>query len=739
MSRKALIICISVIAAFVVVITVALSVLYSGTAASKDKQSAGRDYALMSAIPADAVAVLRFEGLESAVSALCSENSTLQMLVGAKERKGKFFSFLDSLYNEKSKSLLYTCETEISFHYIGELKPLLIIDAAKSKSPESAEISKVKSVAGHFGLYAEYIDAGEFTSNDNVLKKRSLLMVSPSDILIQSSQRHLKRSVSILDTEGFSESVGMVAGDDMLIVPNANLKKIISGTISSSYRADAEFLAKFSDCVAFDIASNSEDGLSLWGKSHSGADPRNFLNVYGSVNPSKSEISDLLPSYTVFVAAVPFDDVAAYHSAYMKFAETLALARKLDGDRKNLQKKYGTDPLVWAKCLDLKEIAVAKFRIAGKMEKVLLVRVGNKDEEMVFHPGFVSTLFGSLFAMPDASGFIVKDSWMIVGSGAVIEEYKSGRALEYPLSKYFADADVHNRLSQKDSYFASYYSATEDAATVDEVFSTSIASAVKGSCKDISFEPVFLNVGEGKTGTEISFDLSRKIVLKSQAPVSERNTEVIVPQGPFKVKNSGTGRMNLFYQQQNNYLCLKEDGGKGLWAVPFSGPICGSAQTVDYFANGKLQILFASGTKLHLIDRLGRFVNPFPVDLKKEILIGPDVYDFSGKRRYNVMVLHKDNTIEMYNLQGRKPAEWKGITSKETIKGLPERIVVGGRTFWVVRTSIQTLIFGFYGGEPLTRKSGDKMIRTDSAVIPAGNDAVEVTCYDGKKHTIKLI
>jgi hypothetical protein len=213
---------------------------------------------------------------------------------------------------------------------------------------------------------------------------------------------------------------------------------------------------------------------------------------------------------------------------------------------------------------------------------------------------------------------------------------------------------------------------------------------------------------------------------------------VSVSKGPFKVRNSGTGKMNLFYQQENMYLCLQEEGGKGLWGVPFTERICGTASTVDYYANGKLQILFGAGTKLHLIDRLGRFVTGFPVDLKKEILIGPDVYDFNGTRRYNVMVLHKDNTIEMYNLKGQKPSSWNGIRPSEIIRGLPERIIVGGNTFWVVRTSVQTLIYPFYGGQPLTVFEGDQMAMPDSEVRIIDGSAVELQCYDGKARTVKL-
>ena len=148
--------------------------------------------------------------------------------------------------------------------------------------------------------------------------------------------------------------------------------------------------------------------------------------------------------------------------------------------------------------------------------------------------------------------------------------------------------------------------------------------------------------------------------------------------------------------------------------------------------------MFGSGSSIYLIDRLGHYVNGFPLDLGKDILVGPDVYDFNGSRAYNIMVLHKDNTIEMYNLKGVRPSSWTTITAPETIKGLPERLEVGGKTFWVVRTSIQTLIYPFGGGGAVTGFKGDQMIRPDSEVTVADASSVSVSCYDGQTRTVRL-
>lgn len=300
-----------------------------------------------------------------------------------------------------------------------------------------------------------------------------------------------------------------------------------------------------------------------------------------------------------------------------------------------------------------------------------------------------------------------------------------------------ADAGQKDMLSASPASMVVYFSFTENKDGHAKIFTKDFAAALAPLYEEADYCPAVMTVTKGKSGLRMGIQMPRLTMMRIKAPEYERDTTVVIPQGPFTVKNSGTGKMNTFYQNQHGSLCLQEEG-KGLWGVPFKGKLCGTAHNVDYYANGKLQIIFGSGSSVYIIDRLGRFVNGFPVDLGKEILIGPDVYDFNGTKAYNIMVLHKDNTIEMYNLKGKKPSSWKTITAPETIKGLPERIVAGGSTFWVVRTSVQTLIYPFGGGNAVTAFKGDQMIRPDSEIRVVDGTSVSVDCYDGKSRTVKL-
>ena len=134
-------------------------------------------------------------------------------------------------------------------------------------------------------------------------------------------------------------------------------------------------------------------------------------------------------------------------------------------------------------------------------------------------------------------------------------------------------------------------------------------------------------------------------------------------------------------------------------------------ESIDYYRNGRLQYLFAAGSRLYLIDRLGRFVSGFPAELGKEVLLGPSVCDVTGDGGYRAFVLHTDNTIELYNLHGQKAEGWETMTSGEFFKDLPEPVEHSGKKYWLVRTSGGPAVYGLNGGTPLSGKEAAKILK----------------------------
>lgn len=726
MSRKTLIFCLAVLSAMFIVLGIAVAFLYSGTeSGSRRKEvSLKGSCECLAAVPSDAVLVTCASRLDKACRSILST-----------------FSFPDSLMAEVERGSLASMKkapVAVSLHYSGKLIPLYVFDMS-GVSESASDILSEK--------------VGELGCNSQ--KNGDYLIVSESDALVKSASRHLDTRISIVDAPGFADAMEAVEGDILMFVPHLHAKRLLAAMADRKLSRHTSFVERIADWTAFAVESEGVD-VSLAGAMIHESEADEFLTVLEACTPSASHVADVLPSYTISAVAIPVSDNEKYISAYKSFIDSRQNLHNLTSRQKSLGSAAGIMPEALFDGLKVKEIANASFKVDGKLERVNLIRISNKEAGLVFkgndittfrgytptvhswaYGSFLASVFGELFSLEDESCFTFANGWIITGSRQAIEEYVERKALSYNLSKYLADAGVSDLLSGQPALALMYYSLTEDR---DETFSVLKPQIEKklAAAMDADFAPVVVTISKDDGQLTVNADVHSLTLKKTKAPVFERDTTVVVPSGPFQVKNSHTGKINTFYQNAQNSLCLRDENGKDLWGVPFAKKICGTAHNVDYFANGKLQIVFGAGNQIYVIDRLGRYVSGFPLDLGKEILIGPDVYDFSGARRYNIIVLHKDNTIEMYNLKGKQPESWKGIAPAETIKSLPERIAVGGNDFWVVRTSMQTLIYPFYGGEPVTKLDGDEKIRPDSEVKVVDGTSVQVSCYNGKTRTLKI-
>ena len=720
MSRKSLILCISALAVLLLGLGVAIAFLYSGTGNSSDRKGAASfdgARSCLSAVPSDAVLVSSFDNVGSACKGILSGFG--------------FPSSLSAMIEDGSLASLRKCSMAVSLHYTGRIHALYVMDLGRASD---ATVVELEAFVRDSGMHSSRVE--------------DFIAVSGSETLVRSAVRHCEKNVSIADAPGFEEALEMVEGGDVVLVSNLHAQKLMSSMFASSVVRHSSFVERMADWMAFNVTSDSGLPVSMAGSILYEGEPDEFMTVFDDCKPSVSEVGEVLPSYTLSVVSLPLRNINGYIGAYKSFMDSRQALQKFNARQKALEASAGVSPEEFFRLLDVKELASATLVLGSKVEKINLIRSGCRDAGLISkggdvswaYPSFISSVFGQFFALADESCYTRIDDWIITGSKAAVEAFSSETFLEYTLEEYLADAGKASLLSGKPSLLTAYYSLTEDKDRLSSFLKSDMSGLVAGMTSGCDCAPALFTLAKDKNGMQASFDIHTLTLQKTKAPTHERDTVVVVPAGPFKVKNSHTGKMNTFYQNAQNAICLRDETGKDLWGVPLGKPICGTAHNVDYYANGKLQIIFGAGSSIYIIDRLGRYVNGFPLDLGRKITLGPDIYDFSGARRYNVMVLHNDNTVQMYNLKGKKPDAWKGITvADETIKALPERLTVGGKDFWIVRTSIQTLIFPFYGGDPLTVFEGDSKIRPDSPVTAVDGTSVQAESYDGKTRNIKLI
>ncbi len=708
MNRKSLITCLSVLAVMVVGIVVAVAVLYHDGNKVKPVESR---FEILQAVPSNAVVVGCFAH---------AKDLALPVLSG--------FSFpaaLSEMIAEGGLGTLAEMPVAFSLHYSGKLTPLYVFNVGEASPATAMWADELVSFAKNQGLQAAY--------------EAPYVLMAETETLVKSSIRHMEQSLSIIDAPGFNDATKSVTGDNLLFVSYAHARPLFSSLLNRKHSSFAAFAGTLGDWAAFSVGRSGHAPCVLSGQQIHDGDASEFMSVLAESPESVSGLSDVLPSYTTYAVSIPMTSVEDYLDGYKGYLDSKQMLSSYNFRHNEMRKSCGISPVELMQRAGVTEVAKAAFGPYDRQHEVCLVNFKKVDSLLIRNASsFVPSVFGPFFGVKDASCMTVFDDWLVIGSAEAVEEYESGRALEYTLKQYMKDAGSEDMLASKECSMLAYMNFTQSSSLLSDVLKPEVRKAFDHLYEGIEYAPMVFMTYEkhGEVTSEIS--VANLSMQRVKAPVHERDTVVTVPTGPFKVKNSGTGRMNLFYQNAQGAICLKEETGAGIWGVPFGKPLCGRASTVDFYANGKLQIIFASEDKVYLIDRLGRFVTGFPLNLGKPIRLGPDVYDFNGARAYNIMVLHNDNTIEMYNLKGKKPASWKGIVCSETIKDLPERIEVGGKTFWVVRTSIQTLIYPFEGGNPLTVFEGQKMILPTSGIKVVDGTSVQAETYGGKTVTIKL-
>ena len=719
MNRKTLTILIATAVILIGGIAFAVARLYSETGSGTvDGSRFLEDHQLVKAVPSDAAVVVCFRNFGHACELLGDSLAVFGELASNK---------FDKIAATQAGSLK-KAPAIMSVHYSKDMPPLLILEAGKALADSTAELRNLLAAADSSGLQTRI--------NGN------LLLISSSETIINSSVRHLEEGHSILEAKGFTEiaSACTATGDDVIFFSNAYADNILGSFMSRKHRKARSFIKDLSEWTAFCVTGHSEAGAGMRGTLLYSNDPYYYLNVLSHAGPSSVEIADAVPGNVDFIMDIPIGNITAYIKAYRNHLDSRSRLDKYESVLQSQKKNTGKNAEEWVQSLDIKEVAVVNLHFGEKVRRILMLRPGTRQSaEKVSGmscAGFARTVFGEAFSGDDESTCASVGKWIVIGAAECVGKYSETGFLQETLAVRLKSEGL-DRIPQKNCGAWMYHSLSEDPNLLDANFSPMMAKGLRNILKGAAYVPVVLSVVSDGGQLALNFNLDRVEVSKGTAALSSaRDTTVVVPEGPFKVLNCATGKTNTLYQNSHLSICLRDENGKDVWGVPFKSKIRGYVQEVDYYNNGKIQYLFAAGSQMYLIDRLGRFVTGFPSETGKKIAAGPAVYDFTGAKGYTAMLLHTDNTVGYYDLHGKQVPSWKGITADETIKSLPELLEGNGKKYWVVRTSAQSMVFPFSGGEPLIKGEGNKMIRPDSK-IEITDKGFSAVCYDGKERTFK--
>jgi hypothetical protein len=150
----------------------------------------------------------------------------------------------------------------------------------------------------------------------------------------------------------------------------------------------------------------------------------------------------------------------------------------------------------------------------------------------------------------------------------------------------------------------------------------------------------------------------------------------------FAVVRSHVDRSHEILVQDSAFnVSLVSPQGKVLWKIQTEGLIAGEVMQIDYFNNGKLQYFFTTPGVLHVVDRLGNYVKPFPVKIPEAEIEFVSLVDYDHSKKYRFFVAGRSGKVWMYDKDGTNLEGWQPKDIGASLFAPPRHYRIRGKDY----------------------------------------------------------
>ena len=614
-----------------------------------------------------------------------------------------------------------------------------------------------------------------------------IIIASPMEVMVDNALNNMSAGSDIRHQQGFAPVVSASGREsDNIFILFRNLPRFVQ-----SFIAPDEITAVSSVAIAAggDLTLK-EDGLFISG----------FLSTAGAgqgvdrlsdVSPAECGVHELLPqgtlSYkTVMRRASLTGDTASDPSSINATDLALALS-PFTGDEVTealITTGEAEEKVLLFRMTDrqtaeavLRDRLTAKYRSMGLRESHFLASVQTaSDEEVVMYKmpftGVSSILSGKPAAAGDAEWVLFARSYMVFsGSPEALVYIEKSSENENTLINDPDFREMEKTLPTKSSYL--FYSS---GSTLGSLINKYLTPASSKTLTDPTFESID-GVGLSLTPSNNMIYTSLSVRYRDQdkqrpfLPSKKADTGIagaVQPatsglglawkvkldaepaSRPFLFLNHNTGATEIFVQDQKNNVYLISASGKILWKAAIRERITGDIFMIDYYKNGKYQLLFNGRDYLHLIDRNGNYVDKFPVKMRSPATNSLAVFDYENNKEYRLFIAGEDRKLYAYDRSGSPVRGWNMFTTHGKVTDPVAFFRVRGKDYLFVSDDQAVYLLDRTGNirvnlqEPVV-KAKESCVRLsgseDQAIIFTAPDGTLIRLYfDGtvKKQTIGM-
>ena len=147
---------------------------------------------------------------------------------------------------------------------------------------------------------------------------------------------------------------------------------------------------------------------------------------------------------------------------------------------------------------------------------------------------------------------------------------------------------------------------------------------------------------------------------------------------PKVVTNHTNNGKEIMVQDSTNKVYLLSSNFDIQWVDSLPGQLTSPIHQVDYYKNGKLQYLFATGNLVNLIDRKGKTTADYPIDLGDVSVNTLNVIDYNKTKKYRWALSSSKGDMYLLDKQGKQLNKWAPHRKKyRTQRGLRHTRILG--------------------------------------------------------------
>jgi hypothetical protein len=728
-------------------------------------------------IPVDACFILESVDLPSFLNSLTEESSLFKELSNVNELSlfNHKLKFLSGLINRKEYNMLFERSTSlISFHLTekGKLIPLLAMNV-----PSDFRFRHIRSLISSTitGNVTEKKNRSEriseisypfMSSSDTVYITfdSGLLICSSSEVLINKAVKQKKLKSDIRDLPGFSRVIAASGKRiNKVFLVFSNISKIIRSAAAGKGQGLADLVSRLGGSAEGDIYLN-DGGLLLSGYTEC-SDSSDILYKYKSYPSGSLDTYKILPAVTFLFETVLLPESVIGKSLDSQTADSTArLAGKL--------KQYIGEEITRA-YLDIKEnkdnvnsLIIYELRNRDAAEGIFsdyLMRQSKSDQknesEFItwFQPdeetripvystpfrGLITFLVPGFAINTSDSLFAFYDNFMITGdSYSAVTRFLYDNMLNKTLANDLAYRDFEETVPGRAGYF--FYCVPAEiigylSDYLNDTIIKSLSSNIK-SLKKIQAAGFQFIASNGMIYNTLSVRYKEEVREESGAEWETLlDTSACIK--PFFFTNHNTGAKEIFIQDYKNNAYLVNSAGRILWKVPLGERILSNVYMIDYYGNGKFQLLFSGKNNLHLLDRNGNHVERYPVRLRSPASGPLALFDYDGNRDYRLIIPGDDKQIYAYDKSGNVVKGWNPFRTNGTVKSEIRYFRVSGKDYLVVSDEMSVYLLDRTGEvrlklkDSVTRAKGSEIrisTGSDPALVFSSPDgALQMVSFDG--------